>query len=129
MSKKCPSCGHDTSESDKFCPYCGANLTGDLNNGGYQFDAEDTSRQSAGYDSDIESAKGIGSLILGIMSIIIPYANIIFGIVAIALSTGLFKKNKFAKAGRILGVIGIVISVLEIVFTIIYFTMIIHSFY
>lgn len=63
--------------------------------------------------------KAVGSLVCGIMSLLTSYFGIIIGIVAILLASSARKNGyvgNFAKAGKITGIIGIVISCLVILF-------------
>jgi|GEM_PF-3634026 len=136
--KYCPNCGAPVSDNDHFCPRCGSDLQAARNASGETYYAAsnqapqggETPRASApqgtaSAPSSGNNSRGIASLVLGILSLLIsPLIGLILGIVAVAISSpkGMDQKNaNYAKVGRILGIIGIILGVISTIVMVIVF--------
>lgn len=118
----CPYCGYPvvprvSASGGKVCPRC--NNTG-------QATAQEASWEPPPQAQPLQNAPGaVPSLVLGILGIVIPYVGWILAIIALvqakkarqalALRPGAYAGDGMAKAGRILGIIGICLGVLVLV--------------
>lgn len=116
----CPNCGKEIDNGTKYCPYCGTCVDGNQ-----QTFVPNT--QAAEEEHDKE--KGIVSMACGIASIVLPYLDIIFAIIAIIYSKKCSKDNSFAKVGKITGIIGLVLSILAYILLVVYVVLIILGTY
>mgnify|MGYP000865779396 CR=1 FL=1 len=132
-TKFCPICGKEVDPNAKFCPYCGANLTGNLNSNSSfantgatpsysPFYSPNASNQMNGdsmnSNSGEASDKGMASMICGILGLL-PGFGIILCIVALVLGAPYRNNDTKAKAGFVMGIIGIVAFAIELVVIII----------
>ncbi len=124
-TKFCPSCGKEVDPNARFCPYCGANLAGNLNSNSSFANTGATPSYSPSSSNQMNSDnmnsnsgeasdKGIASMICGILGLL-PGFGIILCIVAIVLGAPYRKDNSKAKAGFIMGIIGLVFFLIELV--------------
>ena len=72
----CPNCGHEIKINETFCSNCGAKIV----NGKAVFDKP---KPATVVHAEQDKENAIVSLVCGIASLIIPYLNIVLGIVAI----------------------------------------------
>lgn len=83
--------------------------------------------ESVPADKPVSKSTGIVSFIMGLLSVVCPWSiliAIIMGIVGLVLSSKASKAGDtsgFVKAGRILSIIGLILSVLAIVILVVYF--------
>mgnify|MGYP004689339431 CR=1 FL=1 len=117
----CPKCGYEIKEEDRFCPNCGAHIidgkVADSPNAHKSYYAK------AAYDEK-EKENGLISLICGIASLVVPYLNLVLAIIALVFARRCnVDENNFAKAGKITGIIGLVLSILVIFLTIVWVVM------
>lgn len=149
--KYCPNCGNPVSDNDRFCPKCGMDLeqarkgstetfyaASDKNPGGPQTSTASSTSSSASASSTTPATKtdgkALASMILGIISMVVwpfyGFVGLVLAILALAFSFGknLDKRSAtYAKVGRILGIIGIVLSVLGFILAICLTVEMIHS--
>ncbi|UWV47111.1 DUF4190 domain-containing protein [Acetivibrio thermocellus] len=137
MMKKCPSCGGENNDFNSFCEWCGGKLpesaevkseyvdgsndsfnpNPNINSGmntNYSSNYNSNTGRSNYYSAESDNA-GIQALVFGILSIFC--CSIIFGPLAIVKSNE--SDSTMAKAGRILGIIGLVLWVLGIILRVI----------
>lgn len=121
--KYCPKCGKENSDENKFCVGCGSSFNEDESNQSHIFTSDTVEVVST---KPKNSTIGLVSMILGIISVAFlicccggfGYVSIIPGIVAIVLSIIHLKKygnDGKAIAGLILGIAGVVLSILAII--------------
>lgn len=116
----CPNCGHEIKINETFCSNCGAKIV----NGKAVFDKPKPSTSvHAGQDKD----NAVVSLVCGIASLIIPYLNIILGIVAIVFAKKVEVNTNLSKAGRTTGICGIVLGSLYIILSIVCIVLVIMA--
>lgn len=102
----CPNCGREIKEETPFCPNCG-----------FPFH-EDQSLKTSKKAKEASQENGIIALSCGVLSIVLPYLNLILGILGIYFG-GKSKENDLGRAGKVTGIIGLVIAILEIIATIV----------
>lgn len=116
----CPNCGHEIKINETFCSNCGAKIV----NGKAVFDKPKPSTSvHAGQDKD----NAVVSLVCGIASLIIPYLNIVLGIVAIVFAKKVKVNTNLSTAGRTTGICGIVLGSLYIILTIVCIVLVIMA--
>ncbi|MFA6830419.1 MAG: zinc-ribbon domain-containing protein [Bacilli bacterium] len=125
IKEYCPSCGREVSAADQFCTNCGYDLR-NTKSASYSPNyasgtANDLNQGSAEGEIKNYSSNAVASLVLGIASFFVPYFSLVTAIIAMVLGSKEKSKDSYAKAGFILGIINIVISVIIIVLTISYF--------
>ncbi len=119
----CPKCGHPNSPDNKFCVNCGARLD-PYRQGNSTISPSSSLHSTYGSyqkrrdDSQENGHQDTAALVLGILSIC--SANIILGIVAIVLGSKRASINSRARAGRICGIIGLVLSLIAFCLYIVY---------
>lgn len=91
---RCAKCGKEIDSKASFCSYCGTAID--------NRHAEEVNKEYA-----------ISSMILGIMSLFLLFANLPFSIVAIVLASK-GQGNRYAKIGRITGIVGLVLSIISL---------------
>ncbi len=118
----CPHCSKEVDGDATFCPYCGTKLKkeefqGEFYSGNQMYHTESyfSGSETKKQDKDTMS---ILALIFGICSLVLPFANLATSIVAIIIGSK-YKDDVKAKAGWILGVIGLFVFVLEVVLIVI----------
>ncbi len=97
----CPNCGHEVKEDLKFCPNCGAQIEN-----GKVLSTPEGNKHKNEVDKEYE----LVSMVCGILSLIIPFFNIILGIIACVFSSKAQNPTSYSKVGKITGVIGIVLG-------------------
>lgn len=102
----CPNCGHDMKDDLKFCPNCGAQIE----NGKIV-----SSREEGARTKEVDREYELVSMVCGILSLLIPFFNIILGIIACVFSGKANNKTSYSKVGKITGIIGIVLGALELI--------------
>lgn len=116
----CPNCGHEIKNNETFCSNCGAKIV----NGKAVFDKPKTATAvHAGQDKD----NAVVSLVCGIASLIIPYLNIVFGIVAIVFAKKVEVNTNFSTAGRTTGICGIILGCLYIILSIVWIVLMVSG--
>lgn len=114
----CPNCGHEIKINETFCSNCGAKIV----NGKAVFDnPKPTTSVHAEQDKD----NAIISMVCGILSLIIPYLDIVLGVVAVVFAKKVTINTNFSKAGRVTGICGIVLGSLYVLLTIAWIVLII----
>lgn len=101
----CPNCGQEMKDDLKFCPNCGAQIE----NGKIVSTKED-----GNHKNEVDREYELVSMVCGIMSLIIPFINLILGIVACVFAGKVQNKTSYSKTGKITGIIGIVFGSLWI---------------
>ncbi|MFA6861419.1 MAG: zinc-ribbon domain-containing protein [Bacilli bacterium] len=120
-TKFCPTCGKEVKPTDKFCPSCGASIPQtDTNIPSYSPDAESSEQKKEKNKND---DNGLASLICGIISLVFPYGNLIFAIIAISLSSKIRNENSNAKVGFTTGIIGIILFAIEVVLLVLFYVL------
>ncbi len=102
----CPNCGHEVNDDLKFCPNCGAQIEN-----GKVLSTPEGNKHMNEMDKEYE----LVSMVCGILSLIIPFFNIILGIIACVFSSKAKNPTTYSKVGKITGVIGIILGVLWLV--------------
>lgn len=92
---RCTKCGKEIDNQASFCPYCGTAIDNK-------------------HIEEVNKEYALSSMILGIMSLFLLFANLPFSIVAIVLANKA-QGHTYAKVGRITGVIGLVLSIISLV--------------
>lgn len=101
----CPNCGKEVEEGVTYCPNCGHALS-----------------SASKKQKEASSENGIIAVSCGVLSIILPYLNLILGILGIYFGNK-SKDSDLGRAGKITGIIGLVLSILEILVTILLFVL------
>lgn len=116
----CPNCGHEIKINETFCSNCGAKIV----NGKAVFDKP---KPATVVHAEQDKENAIVSLVCGIASLIIPYLNIVLGIVAIVFAKKVEVNTNFSKAGRTTGICGIVLGSLYIILSIVWIVLVIMA--
>ena len=116
----CPNCGHVIKINETICSNCGAKIV----NGKAVFDKP---KPATVVHAEQDKENAIVSLVCGIASLIIPYLNIVLGIVAIVFAKKVEVNTNFSKAGRTTGICGIVLGSLYIIISIVLIVFIVLS--
>ncbi len=105
----CMNCGKEINGDVAYCPHCGK--------------ATKESPLEAGRAKEESKEYAISSMVIGLMSLILPFLNLPCAILAIVLS----KKGKgsYAQAGSVIGIIGLILAILSYVFFIVFIVLII----
>ena len=129
--KYCANCGAQLDDNAAFCLSCGASVGQrqtqyqQASYQQYQYQQPRPAYQAPGSNVPVNTGKATGSLVCGILSFFIPIVSIVLSIVAIALAGA--SKNEIgynlpsANAGRVCGIITLVLNILGIVPIILYF--------
>lgn len=118
----CPACGTRFNAVEKICPNCSTRYFSDAcpKCGLKKSDVPHNlyTRTTSYINNSAAGKNGLIAFILAIMGIFFGFGGIIFGIIAIVMSTKADKDNpsdyRFAKTGKIIGIVDIAISVLTI---------------
>lgn len=102
----CPNCGHEVNDDLKFCPNCGAQIEN-----GKVLSTPEGNKHKNEMDKEYE----LVSMVCGILSLIMPFLNIVLGIIACVFSSKAKKPTTYSKVGKITGIIGIVLGALWLV--------------
>lgn len=116
----CPNCGHEIKINETFCSNCGAKIE----NGKAVFDKP---KPTTSVHAEQDKEYAIVSLVCGIASLIIPYLNIVLGIIAIVFAKKVKVNTNFSSAGRTTGICGIVLGSLYIILSIVWIVLVIMA--
>ena len=127
----CEKCGKEIADGAKFCMFCGnqtasaeeemsgekvQEFEGNADNHGTDqgaYSSQNYNNASAGYgnaQAQPEHGKAVAALVLGIVSLVVPYLNLATSIVGICLAASAKKAGNtegIRKAGMILSIIGL----------------------
>lgn len=113
----CSRCGSQVNEGSKFCAKCGNSI--EVQNNSHYISNNNVQIDSSGpLNNTIKKEKnyGLRSLIYGILSIVFSgIIGIPLGIVSIIASKKDYQKTSNSKIGKVLGIIGVILSVLTII--------------
>jgi hypothetical protein len=118
--KFCPNCGKEVDGSAQFCPYCGYNLNDESNGYTPEYASRDSASDTASSSSGRTHDRGVAGMVFGILSLFVPYVNVIFAIIAIVLTHDIKDDNNQAKAGYVCAVIGLVLLGIEVLLGILF---------
>jgi uncharacterized OB-fold protein len=115
----CPKCGEEVSPTDDFCRNCGTRLTRqdtsfhplDSNGNNYTYAPKAAPAPTGERDHEY----GVVSLILGILSFVLPFLGIGTAIGAIIVGAKFKDKDHTAFAGMIVGIVALVIQILFVI--------------
>ncbi len=94
----CMKCGKEISDDVAFCPYCGASTKGET-------------PHPERKEKEVAKEYALASLVLGILSLLIPFLDLPFAIIAIVLSNK-GKGTTYAETGKVTGIIGLILSII-----------------
>lgn len=117
--KFCKNCGKVIVDGKKFCTNCGAPVQDDntANTTSSGTPATFTQTNTRAVKSSSNSGYDIAGFIMGILSVVL--GGLLFAILGIVFSSKNKDTNKLAKAGYILSIIGIFVSIIYIVLTVV----------
>ena len=117
----CSQCGAKVTPNTKYCSNCGAPIEDRSQYNTFNsYDNGMTYRQESnnGMQTPNDEKAGLGFGIVALVcSFVFPIVGLIFGIISM-------KRKDDNKAGRIMGIIGFVISLIQIIFTILIFVIV-----
>lgn len=100
----CMNCGKEIDDDVAYCPHCGK--------------ATKETPLEAGRAKEESKEYAISSMVLGLMSLILPFLNLPCAILAIVLSKK--SKNSYAQAGNAMGIIGLILAIASYLFFIVF---------
>lgn len=111
--RRCPFCNAEVDDDARFCPNCGEELlggchvtaAGESSSSSYTTKNKTTSSPDSGAEKISSNAKA--ALVLGIVSLVVPFARLVTSILAIVFGAKTKDKEPYGKAGFILGIIGL----------------------
>lgn len=107
----CQNCGKKQENNEKFCTRCGTKYV-EIEN------SKETSEENLSYHPEQSSSPTNVSLIIGIIALVffwIPVLSIPLAIISIVTGTKYEKETNQKTAGKVLGIISIILSVIEII--------------